>query len=821
MTLTAPETTTNAPTASSFQSPPTTQRKNTSTTASTTRSRTQQQQHTAAEKVTPEDHDKHVRFQHNSNNKNTQAQNQRGLVSRRGGRFVSPGRRVEGTAAAIEQSTNPTTTAGPQNHSFRDEVPSLCSTGSGSLVTKTTFHSSKDKNDPSHETAQSNLPTKSISLERKMAPEETSPLGDEGDDTLILSKPSLEERVMTPPPPSMPKTQNARSHLHPKTPEMTTSLREQPQTSKTSKQLLLSPARGTFLSGPPTPQTTNPNESTPARLARDFAVSTPTDFALDYGKAYTQHHNNANGTIEQQSNVMAWLQSPTANVFFSPTGGYNSLFNTPRASMTQTPRTPTVSTSFFFSDVASLPKAVTEGGGKSLQAHAPNNLHSPKSISRKGNVICISPLNTNKDGNSAMSLSTPMTSAIRDMFGSPGREEEVDHKVSVSSGEKSKSLLKGVPTLSETPSAEDRRVGRKLSIRRSSSENPDVEASMSTSREIMEDEDLSYLLSVSANTPSSVRPPVFRSAVKDGGSGDREDDKSSENNGLHMPEIGKEQYENDTQKPSLEMRKSTSKETDSKAEKKGESKGSRYSVAPQYPPPPGAEAYYGMSVPPGSAGTMHVMVGGPPPGKGGADRNGPYEYMGMYHHQAAMYYPGYPYPYQSHYPPPPPPPHPVYPAHHAPEPDPAAPTTQPSVKRGPGLLVADEKAAKKRKIATPPSGKKRRAPSPDHESFSQEKSGKPNSASVSDKKTDGDSGALRGVTMRPSGKWQAQLYFAGKSRYIGVFDSREKAALAYEIARDKLKSGAKTTNTSNPKETEDLVNEARKAAFDGVNEQLK
>ena len=72
---------------------------------------------------------------------------------------------------------------------------------------------------------------------------------------------------------------------------------------------------------------------------------------------------------------------------------------------------------------------------------------------------------------------------------------------------------------------------------------------------------------------------------------------------------------------------------------------------------------------------------------------------------------------------------------------------------------------------------------------------------------------LRGVTMRPSGKWQAQMYFAGKSRYIGVFDTREKAALAYEIARAKLQK-AKANNNN----TEDAVNEARRAAFDGVNE---
>lgn len=74
--------------------------------------------------------------------------------------------------------------------------------------------------------------------------------------------------------------------------------------------------------------------------------------------------------------------------------------------------------------------------------------------------------------------------------------------------------------------------------------------------------------------------------------------------------------------------------------------------------------------------------------------------------------------------------------------------------------------------------------------------------------------------MRPSGKWQAQLYFAGKSRYIGVFDTREKAALAYEIAREMLKTGAEKGQLC-PKSTEDLVNTARKAAFDGVNEKLK
>jgi hypothetical protein len=50
-----------------------------------------------------------------------------------------------------------------------------------------------------------------------------------------------------------------------------------------------------------------------------------------------------------------------------------------------------------------------------------------------------------------------------------------------------------------------------------------------------------------------------------------------------------------------------------------------------------------------------------------------------------------------------------------------------------------------------------------------------------------DKEMLRGITQRPSGKYQAQMYFAGQSRYIGVFDSKEKAAVAYEMIRTRIK----------------------------------
>jgi hypothetical protein len=45
-----------------------------------------------------------------------------------------------------------------------------------------------------------------------------------------------------------------------------------------------------------------------------------------------------------------------------------------------------------------------------------------------------------------------------------------------------------------------------------------------------------------------------------------------------------------------------------------------------------------------------------------------------------------------------------------------------------------------------------------------------------------------GVTMRPSGKWQAQLYYLGKSRYIGVFNDKEEAFSIYRFIRKRLQS---------------------------------
>ena len=59
-----------------------------------------------------------------------------------------------------------------------------------------------------------------------------------------------------------------------------------------------------------------------------------------------------------------------------------------------------------------------------------------------------------------------------------------------------------------------------------------------------------------------------------------------------------------------------------------------------------------------------------------------------------------------------------------------------------------------------------------------------------------DKDVLRGITVRPSGKFQAQLYFGGRSRYIGVFDSEFEAASAYEMIRSRLKNDTKKSVTA-------------------------
>uniref|UniRef100_A0A7S1VUZ6 AP2/ERF domain-containing protein n=1 Tax=Grammatophora oceanica TaxID=210454 RepID=A0A7S1VUZ6_9STRA len=655
-------------------------------------------------------------------------------------------------------------------------------------------------------------------------------------------------------------------------------------------------------------------EKSPKSQERARSVATPTDFSEDFGKAHKTSPSF------DASHVLSWLQSPTANGLFSP-GGLASIVNTPRGSGgPRTPRTPTVSTSFFFQDVASLPAGAELSDGK-----------------RVSSMICISPLASSKRRNRDSRQSTPSIN-YREVFASPRYNDK-------------KQAPRGMPLL-DSPSKGTR--SRSAAAR--SAESLDA---VMAERELMEDEDLSVLLQLASRTNT----PRARDAKRSGSSasGGQEDptvfrsprarhkhrNRESSLPGLQLPIIGgsdqgksrklskKTQNASDTHPedfnpPQLGIRSSSSggsrdlyairgeekpdkpkssggvgrlddavKSSDASREDGSSSKRASVNKSkkkktphPVYPHYPHEVPYYNMpghmSMPPG--GSMRVVVGAPPsvsrskkssssssparPGSPSRSRP-PYPMAppgpdGSY--GAPMPYPPHPhYPHMpmgvpppyGHYPPHMPPPRhmPMYAAQHPPPPPttssssiktgkkakssstksstaskPASSSSTASNAKRPMVAVSNSKvtttqpAAKKPKKSSPPktssSKNKKKSPvltDPADRQKAAENIQAVNAASggKNDKAAALAAAILRGVTMRPSGKWQAQLYYAGKSRYIGVFDTREKAALAYEIAREKLKSDNKSPadqSSQSLKATENAVNAARKAAFEGVNE---
>jgi hypothetical protein len=96
---------------------------------------------------------------------------------------------------------------------------------------------------------------------------------------------------------------------------------------------------------------------------------------------------------------------------------------------------------------------------------------------------------------------------------------------------------------------------------------------------------------------------------------------------------------------------------------------------------------------------------------------------------------------------------------------------------------------------------------------------------------------MRGTWKGPSGTWvscteiyifvrsllifikqAASVFYAGKNRYIGTFDSREKAAFAYEIVREKLKID-KVQGPLDLEAAEAAVRQAQVAAYEAVGAQ--
>jgi hypothetical protein len=429
-------------------------------------------------------------------------------VSRRG-RFISPGRRQQPPVAATAAATTTSAVSSPPRNNnkeavieyktFRspprkrdEEVPSLCSSNSGghltgvfssnSVAEKATFAAPAAQKSKQSMMSKLLPPGLSISCDPSMI-DSTSPLASHETDE---RKPAG--------------AKNPPGAIGSQTPprEKTETLKRSPAKSPPGSNFQTLPSMddaakvaspgGSFLSqNPPTPshrtlqgggsfdeekkrdpysRDDNDMDVKPSpRRDRDRFVATPTDFALDYGKG---HH--VSGSFDT-SNVLAWLQSPTANGFFSP-GGYGSMLNTPHAaSAPRTPRTPTISTSFFFSDVASLPRGDLTPKGES-----------PSKRTQKGisNIICISPLASSKArSGTSTNANTPMN--LKDVFASPQEKNP-----------------RSLPLLQDTPSNPNKpRVPR-----RSSSKDPSLDAVHMAERDLMEDEDLSVLLQLASNTPS-------------------------------------------------------------------------------------------------------------------------------------------------------------------------------------------------------------------------------------------------------------------------------------------------------------------------------
>eukprot|EP00339_Tiarina_fusa_P000571 CAMPEP_0116999132 /NCGR_PEP_ID=MMETSP0472-20121206/1955_1 /TAXON_ID=693140 ORGANISM="Tiarina fusus, Strain LIS" /NCGR_SAMPLE_ID=MMETSP0472 /ASSEMBLY_ACC=CAM_ASM_000603 /LENGTH=969 /DNA_ID=CAMNT_0004698481 /DNA_START=187 /DNA_END=3096 /DNA_ORIENTATION=+ len=880
--------------------------------------------------------DRHVRFNKEMEKKDAKGDtvldspsssstgSQRGLVSRRGGRCSSPGRNLTKPPSTKDVLEVKTYRSPPRKKDDGDNVPSLCSASSEKAAVGDEARDPKPSATPRREdggTSSTNGQTgnRPASISCDAAIDQTSPLtSTEGDKPADAKspKPKAEDGrkgatgssrrnnvTFSPVPPPkqfaertpMKSPSGGRFHSLPSLDDAALAspggLFLSPHPATPSYRGL--PGSGSFDNGDDRdgrkPRAKDPDENdskehnmltptktprsprTPRREDRDRFLATPTDFAMDYGKP-------PNSGPFDSSNVLAWLQSPTANGLFSP-GGLGSIMNTPRGGP-RTPRTPTVSTSFFFSDVAGLPRS----GDVSPK---PGGEGGKRGGSQRGysNIICISPLASSKAKNGGSKEANTPTINYKDMFASPAERN------------------RGLSLMDKLPKGLSSRTARG-----SATKDPSIDAVHMAERDLMEDEDLSVLLQLASNTPRSTGEHpvavstsdgthVFRSPnERAGGAGGDESlpslqlpvigGRDSESNGtrltrkthsrdhgesadeLHRP-LGVRSNGLVSSKDVYRSKSSEEKNGGDKRKDKTKADGPKKSskmhpAPPQYMAPhhyPHPDAPYYPPMPPGMAphGSMRVIVGGPPPSRSSGSSGSPHASPhaprpypmgpgdpnyppppyppppGHYPHHPGVPPPPHMHPHYSHYPPPhhaPRPPHmPMYGAQHPPgKSKTSKKTTKPgklSNKRPANTPVPKGSATKKQKKPSPASAPKKKAKSPQiTDKADRQKAAAAiqavNAASggKNDKAAALAAAILRGVTMRPSGKWQAQLYFAGKSRYIGVFDTREKAALAYEIAREKLKSekSAAEGGTLTAKQTEAAVNAARKAAFEGVNE---
>jgi hypothetical protein len=492
--------------------------------------------------------------------------------------------------------------------------------------------------------------------------------------------------------------------------------------------------------------------------------------------------------------------------------------NTPRGGGPRTPRTPTVSTSFFFSDVAGLPRSgelSPKQGGEGGKRGGSQRGYS--------NIICISPLASSKAKNGASKEANTPTINYKDMFASPAERN------------------RGLSLMDKLPKGLQARTARG-----SATKDPSIDAVHMAERDLMEDEDLSVLLQLASNTPRSTGEHpvavstsdgthVFRSpnGRTSGAEGDESlpslqlpviGGRDSESNGtrltrkthsrdhgeapddLHRPlgirsngQVGSK----DGHRPKSNEEKGAGDRRKDKANGEVPKKSNKnmHPGPPPYSMPlhhyPHPDAPYYPAMPPGMAphGSMRVIVGGPPPSRGAGSSGSPHAsphaprpypmgpgdpnyppppYPPPPGHYA--HHPGVPpphmHPHYSHYPPPhhpPRPPHmPMYGAQHP-------PSKSKTTKKAPKPSKQGTKrpahtpvptATKKQKKSSPASATKKKTKSPQiTDKADRQKAAAAiqavNAASggKNDKAAALAAAILRGVTMRPSGKWVSYSTF--------------------------------------------------------------
>lgn len=548
---------------------------------------------------------------------------------------------------------------------------------------------------------------------------------------------------------------------------------------------------------------------TPSRMTPGVTPGlTPTNFACDFGKGHKKE--GSMGAVDS-NNVFAWLQSPGQGLF-TPSGGLNSLsaMNTPRGM-------------YGFSAIESAagygahsPTRQPNQGDSSyaevqLEAGGDIGVNTPKIPDCQRSMICISPLasrnRSGKKGPLGGAPDTPMSINFSEVFASPRMPTPRLRQTllcSTDDGDSTSDGRQSSPVASALHSAErgvnlDDDLNALLQLAESTTPGGRLNSMAFMSPLLTNGLRLASDAARNRETPSSLQLPIIRGSSRGTpGMGTR----------ASPPQLAIRSMSGSGSPPMKSLLKS-------KSNKRKTSDGEYHD---QYQPPGYTHPSMLQYTQPGGSKTVH---------------------HGYYHNPGYGSHPGYVYPGQpqQHYYPQPPP-------------VPASASSSP-VKPSKGKSRSKTKSTTKKKAehvaaiaqsdgveASAPTPKRVRKSVQSSTEGSSSKKPQNGASDPADKQRIAEAVAavnavygdgtekqrklmeatFRGVTQRPSKKWQAQLYYAGKSRYIGVFDSKEKASLAYEIAREILKADNESELMGRLEDIERNVGLARKAAFAGIND---